>query len=140
MVRNHIPDAILERVRGDHERIRSVGLRGAAVSLTFNLLIGVAAAQEGTNAICGTSAADGITQTARFITGLLVLGCIVVAGLAEGYSRLQRDPQAQADTKDWRNGAVLGIVTVPMLIWFGIQIAGFFSIPVISCVDLVPYI
>ena len=118
----------------------SVGRRSFGVALGVQLTVATAVAQEGSSTVCGTSVAQGATQTARLLVGILVLGCILVAGLAEGYSRIQRDPNAVADTKDWRNGAAIGSVSTPVIIWLVVQVAGFFSIPVVSCVNLVPYL
>lgn len=124
------------RLRG---RVSRAGLRAGAITLTFNAMAGVAAAQSGAGEICGTGIADGATQTARLIVGLLILGCIVVAGIAHGYSTLKRDPNEVAELIDWRNRAASGVVGVPVVMWLLITIAGFFGIPIVSCVDLVPY-
>lgn len=106
--------------------------------LSGNIVVGVVAAQS--DSICGTSIAQGTEQTAHLVVGILVLGCIVAAGIAEGYARIKRDPQAKADIKKWRNSAALGAVTTPTIMWLIIRVAGFYGIPVVSCVDLVPFL
>lgn len=121
-------------------RIGRVGRRSVGIALGIQLTVATAMAQEGASSVCGTSVAQGATQTARLIIGIIVMACILIAGIAEGYSRMQRDPQAVAETKDWRNGAAIGSVSTPIIIWLVVQVASFFSIPVVSCVNLVPYL
>lgn len=108
------------------------------VVLGVNAIVGVAAAQS--NSVCGTTIATGTQDAARFLVGLLVVGCIVTAALAEGYGRLKRDPKATADLKKWRNGAAVGTVSTPSIMWLVVQIAGFYNIPVVRCIDLVPFL
>lgn len=109
---------------------------GAVVGL--HVVVGVASAQS--NSICGTSIAKGTEQTAQLAIGILVLGCIGAAGMAEGYARIKRDPKATAELKKWRNSAAMGTVTTPALMWIIIRIAGYYNIPVVSCVELVPFL
>lgn len=86
------------------------------------------------------SIVKGTEQIAQFATGLLVMGCLTTSGLAEGYSRLKRDPQAATGIQQWRNRAAMRAVTTPLIMWLVIRVAGFYNIPVVSCIELVPFL
>lgn len=128
--------------RAERRRDRPVLIRWApsaiGVLLGINAVVGAVAAQSST--VCGTTIAAGTQQTARLAIGLIILGCIVVAGIAEGYARLKRDPQEALKIKKWRNNAAIGAVSTPSIMWVVVRIAGFYNIPVVRCINLVPFL
>ena len=120
------------------ERFRHMIARAVGVTIAMYGTVGLAAAQGG-GCPLPQQAATGLSQTSQQLVGIIIIAGIVAAGIAEGISRIKRDPNEEADWKQYRNGAAMSVVTVPLLMWFIVNTAGNFGIGIAQCVDLVPF-
>jgi hypothetical protein len=114
-------------------------LLGAAYGLLIaGNMVGLAAAQSGGSAICGTPIAKTVNKLAPLVLTVTVGGGLIMCYLLHSYSGLKKDPQKVKEIKDWRNRAGITAVSAPLLGKLLEIIIGFTGMGLASCIDIVP--